>query len=58
MQKVEDDMHTVYVLLTLAAGFGLGRVHNISKVKAELAALEAKAVTDGKTIIAAIRAKL
>jgi hypothetical protein len=58
MQKVEDDMHTVYVLLTLAAGFGLGRIHNIAKVKAELAALEAKATADGKAVIAAIRSKL
>lgn len=58
MQKVEGSMHILYVVGTLLVGFGFGRVHNIVKVKAELAALEAKTFVDGKAVIAAIRAKL
>lgn len=45
----------------VALGFGLGRVKNAAKlaaVKAEVLKLEASAVSDVKSVIAAIKAKL
>lgn len=45
----------------LVVGFGMGRVKNAAKlaaVKAELLKLEAAAVSDAKSVIAAVRAKL
>lgn len=45
----------------VAIGFGLGRVKNAKKlaaVTAELNTVEAKAITDAKAVIAAVRARL
>jgi hypothetical protein len=44
-----------------AAGFGLGRIKNASKlaaVKAELAKAEGSAVTEVASLVAAVKAKL
>lgn len=44
-----------------AAGFGLGRVKNASKVaavKAEIAKVESSAVAEVKSLVAAIKAKI
>jgi hypothetical protein len=35
--------HVLYVLVTLAIGFGLGRIHNGAKVRAQIAAAVAAA---------------
>jgi hypothetical protein len=35
--------HIIYIALTLAAGFGLGRLHNKAKVEATVAAAVAAA---------------
>lgn len=47
-------MHIVYVLVALAIGFGLGRVHNRAKVEAKIAA----AVKEVEAKFAAVKAKL
>ncbi len=49
------------VVVGLVAGFGLGRVKNAAKlaaVKAEVEKVEASAVAEVKTLVAAIKAKL
>ena len=54
-------LHLVYVAVSVAAGFGLGRIKNASKiaaVKAELAKAEASAVAEVKALVAAVKAKL
>ena len=49
--------HIIYIAVTFAAGFGVGRIKNAKKlalVSAELAALE----TDATRIVAEVKAKL
>ena len=55
-------MHiAIAVVVSLAIGFGLGRVKNARKlaaIKTVFDAMEAKASGEVKTLIAAVRAKL
>jgi len=49
----------VTVLVSAAAGFGVGRIKNAAKlaaIKAEVVKIEAEAVTEAKAIIARIKA--
>jgi hypothetical protein len=51
----------IAVLAALVAGFGVGRIKNVSKlaaIKAELDAIESSASQEVKSVIASIRAHL
>jgi hypothetical protein len=37
--------HAIYILVTLAVGFSLGRIHNKQKVEAKIAAAVNSAIT-------------
>lgn len=47
-------MHIIYVLVSLAIGFGLGRIHNKQAVEAKIAA----AVKEVELKFAAVKGKL
>jgi len=54
-------MEVILIVVALAAGFGLGRVKNASKLSAigaELSKVEASASADVKALVAKIKANL
>ena len=51
-------IHVVGILAVLALGFGLGRVHKASQLKAKITSFEALAVGDAKAAYAKIKSIL
>ena len=51
-------LHVIAILAVFAAGFGAGRVHHISSLKAKLSKLESVGSADLKAAIASLKALL